>query len=171
MTFTLDLVLEACRRTMDRLHKPNFDYADKILQSWSEKKVHNTGTMCERLDQEHQKKNSTRKKPSAARATGFTNFQQRDYDFDKLEEIAASKPELSLNRRITCRLPIDSTIRSCGNMTAANIRITGFNVPGSIEIYEQIPRIREMTQELSLPAVIRQAERTDRPGTRGHEDP
>ena len=38
--FTLDLVLEACRRTMDRLHKPNFDYADKILQSWSEKKVH-----------------------------------------------------------------------------------------------------------------------------------
>lgn len=84
--FTLDLVLEACRRTMDRLHKPNFDYADKILQSWSEKKVHTLADV-ERLDQEHQKKNSTRKKPSAARATGFTNFQQRDYDFDKLEEM------------------------------------------------------------------------------------
>ena len=80
------LVLEACRRTMDRLHKPNFDYADKILQSWSEKKVHTLADV-ERLDQEHQKKNSTRKKPSAARATGFTNFQQRDYDFDKLEEM------------------------------------------------------------------------------------
>ena len=72
--------------TMDRLHKPNFDYADKILQSWSEKKVHTLADV-ERLDQEHQKKNSTRKKPSAARATGFTNFQQRDYDFDKLEEM------------------------------------------------------------------------------------
>ena len=37
--------------------------------------------------QEHQKKNSTRKKPSAARATGFANFQQRDYDFDHLESL------------------------------------------------------------------------------------
>ena len=79
-------MISPCRRTMDRLHKPNFDYADKILQSWSEKKVHTLADV-ERLDQEHQKKNSTRKKPSAARATGFTNFQQRDYDFDKLEEM------------------------------------------------------------------------------------
>lgn len=84
--FTLDLVLEACRRTMDRLHKPNFDYADKILKSWSEKKVHTLADV-ERLDQEHQRKNSSRKKPSAAKPTGFTNFQQRDYDFDKLEEM------------------------------------------------------------------------------------
>ena len=58
----------------------------RSYRAWSEKKVHTLADV-ERLDQEHQKKNSTRKKPSAARATGFTNFQQRDYDFDKLEEM------------------------------------------------------------------------------------
>lgn len=37
--FTLELVLEACRRTMERLHKPNFEYADRILQRWSDQHV------------------------------------------------------------------------------------------------------------------------------------
>lgn len=92
--FTLDLVLEACRRTMERLHKPNFEYADRILQSWREKKVH-TMADVEALDQEHKKNTGRRsagadngggRKASAARPTGFTNFQQRDYDFDEMEK-------------------------------------------------------------------------------------
>ena len=57
------------------------------------------------------------------------------------------------NRRITCRLPINSTIRSCGNMTAANIRITGFNVPGSIRSTNRSPGSVRSTQK-SLPAVF-----------------
>lgn len=83
--FTLDLVLEACRRTMERLHKPNFEYADRILQSWSEKKVHTLQDVL-RLDAEHQKRSSQKRPASNARSTGFTNFQQRDYDFDELEK-------------------------------------------------------------------------------------
>ena len=57
------------------------------------------------------------------------------------------------NRRITCRLPINSTIRSCGNMTAANIRITGFNVLGSIRSTNRSPGSVRSTQR-SLPAVF-----------------
>ena len=38
------------------------------------------------LDQEHQKKAALRAPASQARSTGFTNFQQRDYDFDELEK-------------------------------------------------------------------------------------
>lgn len=84
--FTLELVLEACRRTMERLHKPNFEYADRILQRWSDQHVHNM-TDVSALDQEHQKKSSRRASaPAQARSTGFSNFQQRDYDFDELEK-------------------------------------------------------------------------------------
>lgn len=32
--FTLELILEACRRTMERLHRPSFEYADQILKKW-----------------------------------------------------------------------------------------------------------------------------------------
>lgn len=85
MTFTLDLVLEACKRTMERLHKPNFEYADRILTRWSDQKVHNMNDVLA-LDQEHQKKAARRAPASQARSTGFTNFQQRDYDFDELEK-------------------------------------------------------------------------------------
>ena len=83
--FTLDLVLEACKRTMERLHKPNFEYADRILTRWSDQKVHNMNDVLA-LDQEHQKKAARRAPASQARSTGFTNFQQRDYDFDELEK-------------------------------------------------------------------------------------
>lgn len=83
--FTLDLVLEACHRTMDRLHKPNFEYADRILKSWRENRVH-TMADVQALDQAHQKRSAQRRPAANTRATGFTNFEQRDYDFDELEK-------------------------------------------------------------------------------------
>lgn len=83
--FTLELVVEACHRTMDRLHKPNFEYADRILKSWRENRVH-TMADVQALDQAHQKRSAQRKPAVNTRATGFTNFEQRDYDFDELEK-------------------------------------------------------------------------------------
>lgn len=82
--FTLELVLEACRRTMERLHKPSFEYADQILKSWSKQKVHNIEDI-KKLDQTHQKRVSKRAPAATVRATGFSNFEQRNYDFDELE--------------------------------------------------------------------------------------
>lgn len=83
--FTLDLILEACHRTMDRIHKPNFEYADRILKSWQDNNVH-TMADIQALDQAHQKRSSQRRPAAGKRATGFTNFEQRDYDFDELEK-------------------------------------------------------------------------------------
>ena len=82
--FTIDLILEACRKTMERLHKPNFAYTDQILKSWTEHKVHTLADV-EKLDQAHQKKGKKKKATPDTRPTGFTNFEQRDYDFDELE--------------------------------------------------------------------------------------
>lgn len=83
--FTLDLVLEACKRTMERLHKPSFEYADQILKSWKKQKVHHIEDV-KKLDQTHQKRTTARTLAPAARATGFTNFEQRNYNFDELEQ-------------------------------------------------------------------------------------
>ncbi len=83
--FTLELVLEACRRTMERLHKPSFEYADRILKKWTDQKVHNLEDV-KALDQAHKKQGQQTKTTPAARSTGFSNFEQRDYDFDKLEQ-------------------------------------------------------------------------------------
>lgn len=83
--FTLELILEACKRTMDRLHKPRFEYADGILQKWASQNVHHLEDV-RALDSEHQKRGRPAKTAPAAKATGFTNFKQRDYDFDRLEE-------------------------------------------------------------------------------------
>lgn len=81
--FSLDIVLEACRRTLLRTHEPNFPYANRILQSWYESGVRR---LCdiEALD-----------KPAAPQGQGqgqasaqnrFNNFPQRAYDFDALEK-------------------------------------------------------------------------------------
>lgn len=83
--FTLDLILEACRRTMDHLHKPNFKYTDQILKKWMDNKVHHLQDV-KALDEAHQKSGKKSRPAPAAKSTGFSNFQQRDYDFDELEK-------------------------------------------------------------------------------------
>lgn len=47
--FELDLILEACNRTISAIHQPSFEYTDKILENW---KTSNVRTLAdvERLD-------------------------------------------------------------------------------------------------------------------------
>ncbi len=86
--FSIDIVLEACRRTICQTHQPNFQYADKILGSWYKQGV---GSMrdIEALDQKRaqdksaQKKSQSRQRSSANR---FNNFSQREYDYGELEK-------------------------------------------------------------------------------------
>ena len=83
--FTLELVLEACRRTMERLHRPSFEYADRILKKWTEQKVHTLADVTA-LDQAHKGRSGQKKADRPVKPTGFSNFEQRDYDFDELEK-------------------------------------------------------------------------------------
>ena len=82
--FSLDIVLEACRRTINRTHTPNFQYADKILESWKASGVKCFGDIAA-LDK------PAAPAPNEARASSqpnnkFNNFKQRDYDYDQLEQ-------------------------------------------------------------------------------------
>lgn len=87
--FTIDIILEACRRTIRQTHQPNFQYADKILEQWHSSGV-KTLSDIEKLDQQRRKE---QKKPSqnvqkTQKAAGnrFNNFSQREYDYNQLEK-------------------------------------------------------------------------------------
>lgn len=87
--FALDIILEACNRTMNTIHQPNFEYTDTILKNWFEKKVRRLQDI-ESLDADFQKEKERKKKPSAKPAAGagsnkFNNFTGRSYDMDSLE--------------------------------------------------------------------------------------
>lgn len=84
--FTLDIIMEACGRTITQTQRPNFQYADKILAEWHKANVRHLSDV-KALDAEHLKKKKTAApKPKAASDNKFNNFQQRDYDFEELEK-------------------------------------------------------------------------------------
>lgn len=82
--FPLEIILEACRRTINHTHTPNFQYADKILKSWHEKGVKHLKDIGE-LDRPPAQEPKTAVRRDVSR-NRFHNFQQRKYDFDQLEK-------------------------------------------------------------------------------------
>lgn len=91
-SFDLELIQEACSRTVLSTGQPSFQYADKILSGWKKKNVH-TLEDVRLLDAEHKKrqleKAVSRKKQPATQSQSnnrFNNFHQRDYDFTKYEK-------------------------------------------------------------------------------------
>ena len=84
------MILEACNRTMNAIHKPSFDYTDSILQNWKSNKV-TTINDLRKLDAEFKSKTkapAARKKDSASKTSAgnkFNNFPQRDYNWEELE--------------------------------------------------------------------------------------
>lgn len=86
--FTLDIIQEACSRTIAAIHQPSFEYADTILAKWHNSQVHHLKDI-EELDAAFQKE-KTSKKSSPARPKSLTkdlnNFERRTYDMDSLEE-------------------------------------------------------------------------------------
>ncbi len=77
--FDLPVVLEAANRTMARLHSPDFNYVNKILERWKE-----SGVTCltdiEKLDSGPKKAAPGPRK----KANSFQNFDQRDVNYDEL---------------------------------------------------------------------------------------
>ncbi len=90
--FSLDIILEACKRTMQTIHNPSFEYTDSILKKWFNKKVRSLKDV-ESLDTEYLKsksKQANEKKEAALSAkktvkTKFNNFDEREYNMSDLE--------------------------------------------------------------------------------------
>lgn len=87
--FTMDILTEACSRTVAATGKANFHYADKILASWKEKGVRHLSDI-QALDTLHQQLQAEKMENKSKRTTStsnkkFNNFQQRNYDYNDLE--------------------------------------------------------------------------------------
>ena len=86
--FSLEVILEACNRTISQIHQPSFQYADKILQRWKKNKVTSLSDV-RRLDQEReeeQQQKQAMKKQDTPQGNRFNNFAQRGYDYTALEK-------------------------------------------------------------------------------------
>ena len=85
--FTIDIVLEACNRTIMQIHKPRFEYVDGILKAWRAAGVKHFADI-EKLSAEHKNRTAakTQTKNDKPFTTRFHNFEQHTYDFEELEK-------------------------------------------------------------------------------------
>jgi DnaD/phage-associated family protein len=87
--FSIDLVQEACNRTISAIHQPSFEYADSILTNWHKKQVRHLKDLSD-IDSAFQKERASRmhsvpmKSKSASK--NLNNFERRAYDMDSLEQ-------------------------------------------------------------------------------------
>lgn len=86
--FPIELVLDACTRTIQATGTPSFRYADTILTNWHKQQVH-TQEDIRALDLAYQAKTKSSEKPAPKAKKAITkgnNFPQRAYDYDTLEQ-------------------------------------------------------------------------------------
>ncbi len=96
--FSDEIITEACNRTLLRTGKPDFKYADKVLETWFKKGVKSEKDI-EKTDEEFKK---NYKKPNSGKVTSikksnsnkFNQFPQRNYtdkDYAELERKLLNK--------------------------------------------------------------------------------
>lgn len=85
--FTIDIILEACNRTIMQIHKPKFEYVDGILKAWKAAGVRHLADV-DKLTAEHKNRASAKNQQKSDKpfTTRFHNFEQHTYDFEELEK-------------------------------------------------------------------------------------
>lgn len=83
--FTMDIILDACNRTIQTIHQPSFEYADTILARWKKRGIRMLSDI-QALDEEHNRSKASRSKSGTTPKNSFSNSQQRSYDFNELEK-------------------------------------------------------------------------------------
>ena len=85
--FTIDIILEACNRTIMKIHKPSFEYADGILKAWKNAGIRHLSDV-DKLTAEHKSKAAATPQPKQEKAftTRFHNFEQHKYDPNELDK-------------------------------------------------------------------------------------
>lgn len=85
--FSMEIIQEACSRTVLQTGQASFQYTDKILEGWKKKQVTSLEDIRS-LDAEHKKRRQDKKVPkqTSSSSNRFNNFQQREYDFEEYEK-------------------------------------------------------------------------------------
>ena len=85
--FTIDIILEACNRTIMKIHKPSFEYVDGILRAWKNAGIRHISDV-DKLTAEHKSKAAANPQPKQDKpfTTRFHNFEQHKYDPNELDK-------------------------------------------------------------------------------------
>lgn len=86
--FDIDIILDACNRTINATHQPSFKYADSILTKWNTLGIKALSDI-KALDKEHTPSKNLIPSQQVTKTPvkkNMANFTQRTYDFDKLEK-------------------------------------------------------------------------------------
>lgn len=83
--FNMEVILEACDRTVHATTKNRIGYTKKILDSWKASGVHTLADIAP-LDEAHAKKSAQARdnKSKSTNNNTFNQFEQRSYDYDSL---------------------------------------------------------------------------------------
>ncbi|MGN1318232.1 MAG: DnaD domain-containing protein, partial [Lachnospirales bacterium] len=85
--FSLDVIKAACEKTVQNTGKVSLSYAEKILASWHSKGVKTVDDIS-KLDEKPENKQP---KKTIAPKNVFTNYTQRVYTDEEIEEIIRRK--------------------------------------------------------------------------------
>lgn len=88
----MEIIIEACKRTISQTQKPIFNYTDSIITNWNKNHV-KTLEDIEKLDAAYLQKKNLKSNSSNNnyeyynKPSKFVNFKQRKWDFDELEKL------------------------------------------------------------------------------------
>lgn len=84
MGFSLDLIAEACQRTVMQTGQASFPYTDSILKGWHKKDVRHLSDLAA-LDKEHKKR--TKRSPGETDKSHKTvDYPHRNYDYEEIKK-------------------------------------------------------------------------------------
>lgn len=85
--FDLEIIQEACERTIRQINKAEMRYTDTILDQWFKNGVRTLKDIAE-LDKQAPRDPKKQMQKQSAPANKFANYTQRDYDYEALEKKA-----------------------------------------------------------------------------------
>lgn len=89
--FSIDIITEACNRTIRSIHQPSFEYADRILTKWNKSGVKQMSDIIEQDKQyvkntgQGKENSKTSKSDTRISNNRFNNITPRNYAYDDLE--------------------------------------------------------------------------------------
>lgn len=84
--FSMEMILEACDRTVFKTGRTSFSYTDRIITTWNDKNIR---TLAAAKADEEAFQNSHKKPRAKAVKSRFANYKGREWNFDELEKLAA----------------------------------------------------------------------------------
>lgn len=88
LAFSMDIITEACSRTVMQTGQASFQYADSILQDWSKRGIKHLNDI-ETLDKEHKARSTkapAKEPPKKDKGNKFNEYPHREYDYDEIKK-------------------------------------------------------------------------------------